>query len=152
MSAGFSPSNRFSNNHPADRMTLQHPSAISRNVMFFFLAFNKLRSAFPRQPRRPLKNANFCSSSRTIPQDSGIGQPSGCPQGRGAWTPRVNAKILTTPMGNPSGQASIHLVFRGLKFEPDPRGIGFAFHRAGTEIGQKGAFCKGLRPSAKQLV
>ena len=33
------------------------------------------------------------------------------------------AKILTT---------GIHLVFRGLKFEPD------------TEIGQKGAFCKGL--------
>jgi len=48
---------------------------------------------------RPLKNANFCSSSR-------------------------KAKILTT---------GIHLVFRGLKFEPD------------TEIGQKGAFCKGLR-------
>ena len=33
------------------------------------------------------------------------------------------AKILTT---------GIHLVFCGLKFEPD------------TEIGQKGAFCKGL--------
>ena len=29
-------------------------------------------------------------------------------------------------------------------FEPDPREIGFAFHREGTEIGQKGAFCKGL--------
>jgi hypothetical protein len=28
--------------------------------------------------------------------------------------------------------------------EPDPREIGFAFHRAGAEIGQKGAFCKGL--------
>jgi len=28
--------------------------------------------------------------------------------------------------------------------EPDPGEIGFAFHRAGTEIGQKGAFCKGL--------
>ncbi len=48
---------------------------------------------------RPLKNANFCSSSR-------------------------KAKILTT--GIPG-------VFRGLKFEPD------------TEIGQKGAFCKGLK-------
>jgi len=32
----------------------------------------------------------------------------------------------------------------GLKFEPDPRGIGFAFHRAGEGIGQKGAFCKAL--------
>jgi len=30
--------------------------------------------------------------------------------------------------------------------EPDPREISFAFHGAGTEIGQKGAFCKGLRP------
>ncbi len=30
------------------------------------------------------------------------------------------------------------------KFEPDPREISFAFHGAGTEIGQKGAFCKGL--------
>ncbi len=29
--------------------------------------------------------------------------------------------------------AGIHRVFRGLKFEPD------------TEIGQKGAFCKGLQ-------
>ena len=28
--------------------------------------------------------------------------------------------------------------------EPNPREIGSAFHGAGTEIGQKGAFCKGL--------
>jgi hypothetical protein len=28
--------------------------------------------------------------------------------------------------------------------EPDPREIGSAFHGAGTETGQKGAFCKGL--------
>jgi hypothetical protein len=28
--------------------------------------------------------------------------------------------------------------------EPDPGEIGFAFHRAGTESGQKGAFCTGL--------
>jgi len=48
---------------------------------------------------RPLKNVNFCLSSR-------------------------KAIILTT---------GIHLVFRGLKFEPD------------AEIEQKGAFCKGLR-------
>jgi hypothetical protein len=32
----------------------------------------------------------------------------------------------------------------GLKFEPDPRGIGYAFHGAGAGIGKKGAFCKGL--------
>ena len=38
-------------------------------------------------------------------------------------------KILTT---------GIYWIFRGLKFETDPRGIGFAFHRAGAEIGQKG--------------
>jgi hypothetical protein len=29
-----------------------------------------------------------------------------------------------------------------LKFETDPRGIGYAFHGAGVEIGQKGAFAK----------
>ncbi|RZB38329.1 MAG: hypothetical protein SRB2_00077 [Desulfobacteraceae bacterium Eth-SRB2] len=40
--------------------------------------------------------------AKAILQDSRIGQPPGCPQGRGAWTPRVNAKILTT---------GIHLVF-----------------------------------------
>jgi len=45
------------------------------------------------------------------------------------------AKILTT---------GIHLVFRGLKFEPDPSEIGFALHGAGTGIEQKGAFFKGL--------
>jgi hypothetical protein len=45
------------------------------------------------------------------------------------------AIILTT---------GIHGVFRGLKFEPDPRGIGSAFHGAGAEIEQKRAFCKGL--------
>jgi hypothetical protein len=28
--------------------------------------------------------------------------------------------------------------------EPNPKGIGFAFHRAGTGIGQKGTFSKGL--------
>jgi hypothetical protein len=67
---------------------------------------------------RPLKNANFCLSSR-------------------------KAKILTAEPA-PCLTRGIYLVFRGLKFEPDPRGIGFAFHRAGTEIGQKGAFCKGL--------
>jgi len=32
----------------------------------------------------------------------------------------------------------------GLKFEPDPRGIGSAFHRSGAEIEQKGAFFNGL--------
>jgi hypothetical protein len=33
----------------------------------------------------------------------------------------------------------------GLKFEHYPRGIGYAFHRAGAGIGQKGVFCKGLK-------
>ena len=58
---------------------------------------------------RPLKNVNFCLSSR-------------------------KAIILTTPVrsAGPTGQAGIHRVFRGLKFEPD------------AEIEQKGAFCKGL--------
>jgi hypothetical protein len=28
--------------------------------------------------------------------------------------------------------------------EPDPRGIGYAFHGAGAGIGQKGTFFKGL--------
>ncbi len=36
--------------------------------------------------------------------------------------------------------------------EPDPREIGFAFHRAGTEIGQTGAFCKGLNLSPPEAV
>ncbi len=60
----------------------------------------KRRSGFSgmRQYMRPLKNAQFYSSSR-------------------------KAKILT---------GGIHWVFRGLKFEPN------------AEIGQKGAFCKGL--------
>ncbi len=44
------------------------------------------------------------------------------------------AKILTTPVrsAGPTGQAGIHIVFRGLKFEPD------------TEIEQKRAFFIGL--------
>jgi hypothetical protein len=44
-------------------------------------------------------------------------------------------KILTTPVrsAGPTGQAGIHLVFRGLKSEYD------------EEIGQKGTFCKGRR-------
>ena len=36
------------------------------------------------------------SSSRAILQDSRIGQLPNCPLGRGTWTSRVNAKILTT--------------------------------------------------------
>jgi hypothetical protein len=39
----------------------------------------------------------------------------------------------------------------GLKFEPDPRGIGFAFHRAGTGIGQKGVFFKVLLNACRPL-
>jgi iron complex outermembrane receptor protein len=56
---------------------------------------------------RPLKKIQFCSRPRT-------------------------AKILTAPIEKLSGQASIHSVFRGLKFEPD------------AGIGQKGTFFKGL--------
>jgi len=71
---------------------------------------------------RSLKNVHFCSSSR-------------------------KGKILTTPVrsAGPTGQAGIHGVFRGLKFEPDPREIGYAFHGAGVEIGQKVVFCKSLK-------
>ncbi len=78
---------------------------------------------------RPLKNAQFCSSSR-------------------------KAKILTTPYDLPDlrGRHEYMEYFEDkakaslrAKFEPDPREIGFAFHRAGTEIGQKGAFYKGLK-------
>jgi hypothetical protein len=43
-------------------------------------------------------------------------------------------KILTT---------GILVVFRGLKFESDPREIGFAFHGAGTDIGEKDSFHSG---------
>ena len=34
----------------------------------------------------------------------------------------------------------ILIVFRGLKFESDPRGIGYAFHGAGADIGGKDSF------------
>ncbi len=34
-------------------------------------------------------------------------------------------------------------VFRGLKFESDPGGIGFAFHRAGAEIAENSHFWMG---------
>jgi len=40
------------------------------------------------------------------------------PPARRAYAPEGKAKTLTTPIRNPSGQASIHVVFRGLKFEP----------------------------------
>jgi len=39
-----------------------------------------------------------------------------------------HAKNITT---------GIYLIFRGLFFEHNPSKIGFAFHRAGAEIGQK---------------
>jgi hypothetical protein len=48
--------------------------------------------------------------------------------------PRVNTKILTT---------GILGVFRGLKFESDPREIGCAFHGAGADIGEKDSFRSG---------
>jgi hypothetical protein len=68
--------------------------------------------------RRPLKNAQFCSSSRKV-------------------------KILTTPeefASHSTGQAGIHGVFRGLKFEPD------------AEIEQKGVFCRGLKSTASAKI
>ena len=56
------------------------------------------------------------------------------PSARRACAPEGKTKILTTPVrsAGPTGQAGIHRVFRGLKFESD------------QEIGQKGKFCKGL--------
>jgi hypothetical protein len=47
---------------------------------------------------------------------------------------REKANILTT---------GIRVVFRGLKFESDPREIGLAFHRAGADIGDKDSFRSG---------
>ena len=38
----------------------------------------------------------------------------------------------------------ILVVFRGLKFESDPREIGFAFHGAGADIGEKDSFRSGI--------
>ncbi len=35
------------------------------------------------------------------------------------------------------------VVFRGLKFESDPREIGYAFHGAGVDIGGKDSFRSG---------
>ena len=54
-------------------------------------------------------------------------------------------KILTIPMKNLSRQAFILVIFRGLKFEPDPEEIGFAFHGAGPDIGEKDSFCSGTK-------
>jgi len=50
-----------------------------------------------------------------------------------------HAKKITAPVrsARPTGQAGICLIFRGLLFEHNPREIGYAFHRAGAEIGQK---------------
>jgi hypothetical protein len=44
-------------------------------------------------------------------------------------------KILTTGI--------LLVVFRGLKFESDPKEIGFAFHRSGADIGEKDGFRSG---------
>jgi len=56
-------------------------------------------------------------------------------------------KILTTPVrsAGPTGQAVIRVVFRGLKFESDPREIGSAFHGAGADIGEKDSFRSGTK-------
>jgi len=42
----------------------------------------------------------------------------------------------------------IRVVFRGLKFESDPIGIGCAFHEAGTDISEKDSFRSGAIYSA----
>jgi len=70
---------------------------------------------------RFLKKVQLCSRLRTIPQDSGIGFSEGEPvRARGiyALSQRENCN--------------------------HPREIDFSFHRAGTGIGQKGMFFKGL--------
>ncbi len=41
----------------------------------------------PTSPSKPLENVQFYSRSRTIPQDSGIGQLSDCPRGEGHGCP-----------------------------------------------------------------
>jgi hypothetical protein len=53
------------------------------------------------------------------------------PPAHRAYAPVGKMKILTTV---------ILIVLRGLKFESDPREIGFAFHGAGTDIGEKDSF------------
>ncbi|RLB80392.1 MAG: hypothetical protein DRH24_10705, partial [Deltaproteobacteria bacterium] len=62
-------------------------------------------------------------------------EPTPRREGR-AYAPEGKTKILTT---------GIRVVFRGLKFEYDPRGIGYAFHRAGTDIGGKDSFRSGTK-------
>ena len=58
------------------------------------------------------------------------------PPARRAYAPEGKTKILTT---------GILVVFRGLKFESDPRGIGYAFHGAGADIGGKDSFRSGTK-------
>jgi len=41
------------------------------------------------------KNEQFLVGLKTIPQDSGIGQPQGCPQGRRARRPQSQLKGLS---------------------------------------------------------
>jgi len=60
-------------------------------------------------------------------------EPTPRREGR-AYAPEGKTKILTTV---------ILVVFRGLKFESDPRGIGCAFHEAGADIGEKDSFRSG---------
>ncbi len=54
-------------------------------------------------------------------------------------------RILTTPYDLPDlrGRHEYIEVFRGLKCESDPRGLGFAFHRAGAEIAENSHFWMG---------
>jgi hypothetical protein len=55
------------------------------------------------------------------------------PPAHRAYAPVGKTKILTT---------GILVVFRGLKFESDPREIGFAFHGAGADTCPPSADCE----------
>ncbi len=48
--------------------------------------------------------------------------------------------------------AGIHGVIQGLKFLADPGGIGFVFHGAGTEIGEKDSFRLGAYYSSRRVI
>jgi len=75
------------------------------------------------------------------------------PPARRAYAPEGHVKKITTPVRSagpvpvfsrgPTGQAVIQVVFRGLKFESDPREIGSAFHGSGADIGGRDSFRSG---------
>ncbi len=78
-----------------------------------------------------MKNVQFCSSSRTIPQDSGIGSTEGGPvRARGMDAPSQREDF------NHRNTLSISRIELKLHFVQNAE--------SDAEIGQKGAFCKGL--------